>query len=207
MELNALTFSYLFLRLAPFILVCFFSLASIFNQDFKGLVYLVGLLLSCATSMMLNDVAKYLPHYEESMRPAICNMITIGRLGEVSALPLGQNVFGFTFCYLLWWIIKNNFQAQNIPTLVFFPVLILFDFIWNMRNTCYTFPQLLVSLALGSSVGLLWAFIIDSTNSNHLKYFSGKKTDEVCSKPSKSTFRCNVYRNGQLISKNIGGGK
>jgi hypothetical protein len=207
MELNALTFSYLFLRLAPFILVCFFSLASIFNQDFKGLVYLVGLLLSCATSIMLSSVAKYLPHYYESMRPEICNMITIGRLGEVSALPLGQNVFGFTFCYLLWWILTNNFQAQNIPTLVFFPVLILFDFIWNMRNTCYTFPQLLASLAIGSSVGLLWAFIIESTNSNHLKYFSGNKKDEVCSKPAKSTFRCNVYRNGQLISKNIGGGK
>ena len=206
MELNALTFSYLFLRLAPFILVCFFSLASIFNQDFKGLVYLVGLLLSCVVCTMFNGLAKYIPHYEESERPEICNMITIGRLGEVSALPLGQNVFGYTFCYLLWWIIKNKYEAQNIPTLVFFPVLILFDFIWNMKNTCYTFPQLFVSLVLGSCVGLLWGYLIDSTKTNSLKYFSGTTKDEVCSKPAKSTFRCNVYRNGQLISKNVGGG-
>jgi hypothetical protein len=205
MELNALTFGYLFLRLAPFILVCFFSLASIFNQDFKGLVYLVGLLLSCATSIMLNNFTKRLRPADYENRPEICNMITIGRMGEISALPLGQNIFGYTFCYLLWWIISNKNEAQNIPTLVFFPILILFDFIWNMRNSCYNFPQLLISLALGSSIGLLWAFIIESTNSNNLKYFSGTKHDEICSKPSKQTFRCNVYKNGQLISKNIGG--
>jgi len=206
MELNLLTLIYLFLRLAPFVLVSFFSLASIFNQDFKGLVYLVGLLLSCAFSVMLNPFTKYLPHYEDANRPEICNMITIGRMGEFSGLPLGQNIFGYTFCYLLWWIITNDFQSQNIPTLVFFPIIILFDFIWNIKNSCYTFFQLLVSLALGSCVGLLWAFIIESTNSNSLKYFSGMTKDEVCSKPSKSTFKCNVYRNGQLISKNVGGG-
>ena len=38
MELNIATIIYLFFRLAPFIIVCFFSLQSIFNQDLKGLV-------------------------------------------------------------------------------------------------------------------------------------------------------------------------
>jgi len=204
MELNILSFSYLFLRLAPFILVCFFSLASIFNQDFKGLVYLVGLLFACFGTMTIGNALTFIPYYDESLRPEICNMITIGRVGNFSKLPLGQAVFGYTFCYLLWWIITNKFEKQNIPTLVFFPVLILFDMIWNIRYTCYTFWQLFAALSIGSGFGLLWAFIIESTNSNHLKYFSGKKNEDVCSKPSKQTFRCNVYKNGQIISRNIG---
>ena len=36
MEINFTTLFYLFLRLAPFVLVCFFSLLSIFNFDLKG---------------------------------------------------------------------------------------------------------------------------------------------------------------------------
>lgn len=202
MELNILSFSFLFLRLAPFIIVCFFSLASIFNQDFKGLVYLVGLLLAYFVTTIIGNILP-LPQYNDLDRPEICNSISIGRMGNFSKLPMSQCVFGYTFCYLLWSIISNNFVMQNIPTLVFFPVLILFDIIWNERNSCYTFIQLVTSLVFGSCVGLLWAFIIQSTNSNKLKYFSGSVTNEVCDKPSKSTFRCNVYKNGKLISKNI----
>ena len=145
-----------------------------------------------------------LPQYDELDRPEICNIVSIGRIGNFSKLPLGQCIFGYTFCYLSWWIFSNRFEKQNIPTLVFFPVLILFDIIWNTKNTCYTLWQSFASLLLGSGFGLLWAFIIESTNSNHLKYFSGTKKDEVCDKPSKSTFRCNVYKNGRLISKNVG---
>jgi len=203
MELNILSFSFFFLRLAPFIIVCFFSLASIFNQDFKGLVYLVGLLLACFGTMMIGNVLP-LPQFDDIDRPEICNLISIGRMGNFSKLPLGQCIFGYTFCYLAWWIFSNHFEKQNIPTLVFFPLLILFDIIWNTTNTCYTFWQSFAALFLGSCFGLLWAVIIQSTNSNSLKYFSGKRDDEVCSKPSKSTFKCDVYKNGQLISKNIG---
>ena len=45
MDLNVIGFGYLFLRLAPFVLASFFILASIFNQDFKGFIYLVGVVL------------------------------------------------------------------------------------------------------------------------------------------------------------------
>ena len=46
MDINFFALTYLFLRLAPFILVSFFSISSIFNQDFKGIVYLITLLAS-----------------------------------------------------------------------------------------------------------------------------------------------------------------
>lgn len=204
MELNIITFTYLFLRLAPFVLVSFFSLASIFNQDFKGLVYLVGLLFACFATVMFGNVLSFIPKVDPSTRPEICNMITISQVGEFSKLPLGQSVFGYTFAYLLYVIIKNNFVKQNITTLIFFPVLILFDLVWNVRNTCYTIWQLGASLLLGGLFGWLWAFIIGKTRNTDLQYFPGVNNKEVCSKPSKTTFKCDVYKNGQLLSKNIG---
>jgi hypothetical protein len=137
--------------------------------------------------------------------PEICNMITIGQVQNVSDLPLGQTVFAYTFAYLLYTILKYNFVKQNIATIIFFPLLIVFDFVWNMKNSCNTMVQLLLSLILGGCFGALWAFIIDSTNTKNLQYFAGVNNNEVCSKPSKNTFRCNVYKNGKLISNNIGG--
>ena len=45
MDLNLISIIYLFFRLAPFIIVCFFTLNSVINQDLRGLMYLCGLLL------------------------------------------------------------------------------------------------------------------------------------------------------------------
>jgi len=201
MEINIVSLTYLFLRLAPFILVSFFSLSSIFNQDFKGLVYLVGLLFACFINIFIGNV---LPNLGPETKPEICNMITINQTGDISKLPLGQAVFGYTFAYLLYTILANNFVNQNYPTLIFFPLLILFDITWNVRNSCNSLLQLVISLVLASLFGLLWAYIIDKTNSKNLQYFPGLNNKEVCSAPSASTFKCAVYKNGKLLSKNLG---
>ena len=201
MELNIITITYLFLRLAPFVLVCFFTLASMFNQDFKGLVYLSGLIFACFTTMLFGNVLTFMPSFLPEERPEICNMISVGQQSELSKLPLGQTVFAFTFSYLLVPMITNDYVNQNIPTLVFFPILILFDIIWNVQNTCYTFWQLISSLILGGLFGWLWGYLIQKTNNTSLQYLSGISNGEVCSKPSKQTFRCKVYKNGKLIQQ------
>ena len=205
MDLNVVGFGYLFLRLASFVLASFFTLASIFNQDFKGFIYLVGLLF-CSFVTMLSSKLPFinkLSRPEDS--PEICNVLTIGQTDSLSDLPLGQSTLAYTFSYLLFSILKYKMVLQNIPTLVFFPLLLIFDFIWNLNNSCYSFFQLLTSLSVGSIVGLVWASVISSSKTPSLMYFSSLSNKEVCSKPSKSTFRCNVYKNGKLISKNISG--
>tara|TARA_B110000285_G_scaffold223974_1_gene280171 strand:+ start:318 stop:935 length:618 start_codon:yes stop_codon:yes gene_type:complete len=205
MDLNIVGFGYLFLRLAPFVLASFFTLASIFNQDFKGFIYLVGLLFSSFITMLTAKlpVINKLRRPEDS--PEICNVLTIGQTDSLSDLPLGQSALTYTFAYLLFSILKYEMVLQNIPTLVFFPLLIIFDFIWNLNNSCYSFSQLLTSLCVGGIIGISWASIIATSKTPSLMYFSSLSSKEVCSKPSKSTFRCNVYKNGKLISKNVGG--
>ena len=202
MDLNIISFTYLFLRLAPFVLVSFFSLSSIFNQDFKGLIYLVGLLCACFINIAIGNVMSFLPTIDPGSRPEICNMISLGQT-DISKLPLGQAVFGYTFAYLLYTIIVNDFVNQNIPTLVFFPLVIVFDALWNIKNSCYTVWQLLASLVFAGFGGWLWAYIIEQTNSTSLQYFAGVNNKEVCSKPSASTFKCAVYKNGKLLEKNL----
>ena len=205
MDLNIVGFGYLFLRLAPFVLASFFTLASIFNQDFKGFIYLVGLLFSSFITMLVAKLPIINKLQRPSDSPEICNVLTIGQTDSLSDLPLSQSALTYTFSYLLFSILKYKMVLQNIPTLVFFPLLIAFDFIWNMNNSCYSFFQLLTSLCVGGIIGTTWAYTIASSKTPSLMYFSSLSNKEVCSKPSKSTFRCNVYKNGKLISKNIAG--
>jgi hypothetical protein len=205
MDLNVIGFGYLFLRLAPFVLASFFTLASIFNQDFKGFIYLVGLLFSSFITML----AAKLPFISNLTRPTdapeICNVLTIGQTDSLSDLPLGQSSINYTFAYLWYSMIHSDLVGQNIPTLVFFPLLIIFDFIWNFNNSCYSFFQLATSAGVGGLIGWLWAYIISTSKSPSLMYFSSLTNEDVCSRPTKSTFKCNVYKNGKLISKNISG--
>jgi hypothetical protein len=215
MDLNFISIIYLFLRLSPFILVCFFSLASLLNQDFKGLIYLVGLIFTCAISILVGmplqpilDMAnRYMNPNAGPGKPPVCeDMITLGQT-NVFRLPIGQTIFGYTFAYLLSIITnpKHNYVNQNIPTLVFFPVIILFDIIWNFRNGCYM-AELPVALALGFGFGWLWGYIIESSKMTNLLYFNKISGASECSRPTKSTFTCKVYKNGQLISKNMASG-
>jgi hypothetical protein len=201
MELNILTILYLFFRLAPFILVSFFSLASIFNQDFKGLIYLIGLIFACFITMMIGNV---LPSWLMAQNPSeICNMITIGNTPAFSKLPLGQCIFGYTFFYLLYTMYKNKVLLQNYPTLIFFPLVIIVDMFWNLSNGCYNVIQLPISLLIGGGIGYLWSYILYKSKNTGLQYFNKITGKDVCSRPTKNTFKCSVYKNGKLISKNI----
>jgi hypothetical protein len=189
LNINVLPFTYLFLRVAPFVLVCFFSLISIFNQDFKGLVYLVGLLFACFINVIVGNV---LPLYTLPTKPEVCNMITLNQMGELSRLPFGQAVFGYTFAYLLVPIIKFNYFKQNVNTIIFFVLLILFDIIWSVKNLCYTLLQMLASLVLGAICGSIWAYLISTMRGKSLLYISGINNNEVCTAPAAPTFKCTV---------------
>ena len=202
MDLNIVTFFYLFLRLAPFILVCFFSLASIFNQDFKGIIYLVGLLFACFFTTMCGNIIPNTWTTEAALRPAVCSTISINGSSDLSILPLGQTVFGYTFAYLLYFILlptPNNLVMDNIPTIIFFPVLILCDMWWNVTNTCYNLIELVISVILGSICGIIWGAIINSSKTESLKYFSVLNNGETCKRAAKQSFKCTVSKNSKLL--------
>ena len=138
--------------------------------------------------------------------PICKSLITLGN-STISNLPLSQTIFGFTFFYLLYFIgimKKDNYVSQNIPTIIFFPLIILFDIIWNVSNKCHTYLDIMISLGLGITFGLLWGAIIESTKLSRFQYFNKISGNAECSRPSKSTFKCNVYKNGKLISSNMG---
>lgn len=204
MDANLLVFFYLFLRLAPFILTCFFTLTSIINSDFKGIIYLAGVVLASVFTMLFSNLPLVNTLTRPQNSPEICRLFSFGQLDNANALPIGQTMLTFTFAYLLYPIIHHSIAGSNTITIIFFSALILGDFIWNLRNSCYNIYQLLISAGIGAGGGVLWAHIV-SNSAKHMDrlYFSAVSDREVCEKPSKSTFKCNVYKNGKLLSRKV----
>ena len=194
MDLNIINILYMFFRLAPFIIVSYFTLQSLFNQDLKGVIYLVGLLVASFVTIVLGGVLKkfsppkgLMPTDYSRIR---CTQLTLGNTQPISILPLSQTVFGYTLAYLTYFIAINNLQTQNIATFIMFPILIMSDIIWSTSNLCSSPKYLLISLIIGGIIGTLWAMIIESTNMPNLAYMSGVANKDVCSKPSKSLYKC-----------------
>jgi hypothetical protein len=200
MDLNIITILYIFFRLSPFIIVCFFTLESVFYQDLKGIIYLVGLLLTCFASTLIGNIPGLQKMTSQSTNGVpvslnqMCRFIEISKNGPISNLPLGQTVLAYTFSYLMYIILKYNLASQNIPMLILFPILIISDFIWNITHSCANLATLVLAGVIGMCFGILWGYIIDSTGKVDLQLFNGVSNAQVCSRPSRTIYRCRMRK-------------
>ena len=204
MELNITTLLYLFFRLSPFIIVSYFSLGSIFNQDMKGLIYLVGLLLSISTTILIGNSVPvdFTVGIDEAtgvaqIPPPICNLITIGNNGSFSNIPIGTSMLTYTLIYLVYIIAINKLEKANIPTLVLLPALILADIIWNASHRCYALSGIIISIICGGLIGWFWAATVHSFNKPELFFLNVGGDRPVCHRPSKQLFKCTFPKETQ----------
>lgn len=172
MELNIKTFLYIFLHLCPFILVCFFTISSIFGNDIKGIIYLVGLLLSIGLVIMSESIFPNLgDSWFNDKQNAMCNIFSFGQ-SSLSKLSIGQIIIGFSFSYLVYTMnIVNNEPvfASNWPTIVFFSLLVISELgintnIMTLMPIIQKYWKILVGFLIGMGVifGIVYA-IIDSS--------------------------------------------
>lgn len=189
MELNVVNVIYLFFRLAPFIIVSYFSLSSIFNQDLKGLIYLVGVLLACFASIIIGNTMPNITSMGINSAPA-CRILTLNRDGTFSKIPLGLSMICYTFIYFVYVIVKFQLTMYNLPTLIFFPILIVADFVWNTINSCFGIFELVLAVIVGSLSGLLWAHVVDRIGKPDLFFLNVGSDKTVCQRPTKQLFKC-----------------
>jgi len=206
-ELDLYNIVYLTFRLLPIILPSYFILSSIFSQDIKGLIYLAGLLIASIVTIGMGNYLPKIDGFENLFTTGAndntklkCNLIALGGNSAVSQVPLSQAVFAYTFFYIIYIIgkhndfNKNNLWIQNIPTVVFLGSIVIADMIWNLTNSCHTFPAILVSFLTAGTWGVLWAWMIDSSGAVQLQYFNGLSNRTYCTRPSTQTFKCSNKR-------------
>ena len=203
MKFNIVNLLYLFFRLAPIIIVAFFSLQLVFNYDVISIIYLIGLIIACLTNMAVGNVFYGSVFKERALQTAarkkelnpMCKVFELTKEGPLSNIPLSQTVLSYSLFFLVLIIFKNDVKTlnwkntdvkvnpggqiykDNIPFFVILPLLIIGDMFWNIKYECDTFQTLVVSLAIGGSIGLAWSTIIDQTYNS--RFTGGKDSTQA----------------------------
>lgn len=174
-------------RLSPFILVCFFTLSSILNQDIKGLIYLAGLLIACFISVIVGNTSN---KFDMDVTNPMCSTLTLTGAEPFSKLPLSMTIFTYTFGYILYIIGLYKLAQDNIAAIIIFSLLIVVDWTWNIFFQCSNHVRLIAAFLIGGGIGVAWSAIIASTKQVQLQYFNGISNKEVCSLKKNVKFRC-----------------
>lgn len=170
---------------APAIIVCYFLLSSIINTDYKGVIVILGIGLTIATCILSSNILRF----SSLDKNEICNLVSINRISGISKIPLSVAIYTYTGSYLLYTIGTNNYVLPNLIPFILFPFIVLVDLAWISNNRCFTGNQTLLSIAIGTVVGILWSILVDSTKIKNLQYFAGNG-ENSCLIPKHQTFKC-----------------
>jgi hypothetical protein len=122
----------------------------------------------------------------------MCNSLTLTNGGPLSKLPLNINIITFTFAYLAYIIGVNGAVMNNIPTLVVFPIFIIYQLYWSWANQCNSPMYSVASMVVGGVLGVLFSFAIDKTGIVQLQYFNGITKQDVCVRSTNAKYKCST---------------
>jgi len=192
---------YMLSYLSPLYLIFFMLMSSLFNQDVKALVWLGGVALFTIVVIGLQRLFKSGVQLDRS---PVCSMFSIGGLTIPSYdSPSVPSFFIiFTLVYLVLPMFTN--KMWNYYIIIGFAGLFVIDTLTKLRGKCTTPSGVLFGGFFGALFAIVWYQIIQGAGGAKLLYFNTAGSNNVvCSKPKQQTFKCLVYKNGQLIGENI----
>lgn len=198
MELSPTNLIQFFGTLSP-ILVGFFLLsASILNKNIKGLIYMAGVMFAFVINALFMNVLK-VPIIEG--RSMACSIVNMPFSINSYSSPSWNSVFiAFTLAYMY---LPMRFSGNmNYGVIIALLTLFGIDAVTKTTNMCTNNLGVIVGGLLGLVLGGLWYGVIKASGNPQLLYFEEVSNGETCSRPSKQTFKCAVYKNGKLI-KNL----
>jgi len=187
-------------ELIPILIFSLMILVAYINQDFvKGIMWLIFTILGL--SGVAFTISKFKPE-----------SINLG-WQDVTLLPLFSSFYNtcslssflivYTFLYLLLPMIHaKNVNYSVVSLFIFFYIA---DILGRRYIKLKEIPNMdpigtFIGTIVGAAYGIGCYFIV-SVAGDKLTYFSpSASNNEYCSRPKKQQFKCNVYKNGQIIS-------
>lgn len=179
----------------PYFIMTMLVLLSIFNSSLKGFVYLFGVII-------LYGAIKFIPLLQH-VNVNIYNENNVSIERTLMLDPFNTSLYVFSMVYLLLPMLEHG--TFNIPLIIFLVSLYthyMISFVSNKVDDISPMPKLFLS----SLIGLIWGgfyyvFISSSDDTKKLLYYNEFNSSNrvACMRPSNTKFKCNVYKNGELI--------
>jgi len=198
MQLSFSNLLQFFAAISPILLAFCLVMISLFNSDIKGMVYLGGILIACLINLFVLNTLKV---KSEKLIPSYCNLVEFPfNLNEYISPAFNSMFIAFTLAYL--YMPMQYISGINYPVILFVTGLLVLDAGTKITGGCTTFGGVALGTLIGFILGLLWFITFYSTGHEDLLFFNAEPSNNVvCSRPSKQTFRCKVFRNGEVIGE------
>jgi hypothetical protein len=198
MQLSFSNLLQFFAAISPILLAFCLVMISLFNSDIKGLVYLGGILIASLINLFILNTLKI---KSETLIPKYCNLIEFPfNLNEYVSPAFNSMFIAFTLAYL--YMPMQYISSMNYPVILFITGLLVLDGGTKVMGGCTTFGGVALGTLIGLVLGLLWFIAFYSTNHKDLLYFNAESSNNVvCSRPSKQTFKCRIFKNGEIIGE------
>lgn len=172
---------------SPIILAISILSLSFMFQNFKGIIYLALLIFFC--------FLRYLSYMWSGADPvlnttSICNIIEYSKYGNST---FSTFVFAFTIMYLSFPMFHNNAVNYSVFSALIFYFCI--DTFYKHKKGCLTALSVILNILLG----LLCGLIVLAIPEQYLFFNEISSNKEICYQPKNQTFKCSVYKNGELI--------
>lgn len=180
---------------SPVILAISITSLSFIFQNFKGLIYLGFLIGCCVVREFVYMMVGSKPIVNDK---TICTSVQYSKYGNAT---FSSFVFAFTIVYLSYPMFSNGL----INFWVFLSLIIYFFadmFIKIYKNCIINTGVLFLNVLLGaaSAAGII-SLMYAGGSGKYLFFNEMSSNKEVCYQPSKQTFKCQMYKNGELIGQ------
>ena len=180
---------------SPIILATSITSMSFIFQNFKGLIYLGFLIACCVVRTYVYMMSGAAPIVNDR---TICTSIQYSKYGNPT---FSAFVFAFTIMYLSYPMFSNG----SVNYWVFISLISYFFldmFIKIYKNCVVKMGDLFLNVLLGAVSAALIVTLMYAGGSGKYLFFNEISSDkQMCYQPSKQTFKCSFYRNGELISE------
>lgn len=176
---------------SPIILVSSIIFLSFSYQNYKGFVYLGFLLGLC----LLRGVIFSFNEWDKSITNK-CNSII--QFGEYGGSSISSFIFGFTLMYILFPMLYN--KEVNIWILFGLGIYFATDLLTRLKFSCVTFANYISNFLVGILSAIIIISLMYAGGSGKYMFFNEfSNNSQVCYRPDKETFKCEVYKNGELL--------
>jgi hypothetical protein len=132
--------------------------------------------------------------------PPNCNLVEFPfNLNSYISPAYNSMYITFTLIYLLMPMVYMS--KVNYPVIIGILTILLIDAVTKVLKGCTNFMGILLGCMVGLVLGILWFIVFYASDNKDMLFFNVDASNKViCSRPEKQTFKCKVYKNGELIS-------
>lgn len=193
---------------SPFILIFSIMIYSIIFQNYKGFIYLAFIFALTFVRLCIYKAFNFKATKTEG-RYAICDSVYTSIFSNTD--NGGGNdtyslaIFSFTFFYIC--LPMYMYKNVNVVIVSAFIIGVLVEYTVKRVFKCINMMEAAVNFLIGSLLGIVITVLLFRNKETQQLLFINELTSgsnkEVCSMPNKQTFKCSVYKNGELLGSSI----